>query len=612
MKYEKFIIKNFKGVEDVEINLNRSPDANIYSLIGLNESGKTTILEAINLFTPKNEGLNALDLPGATIEDYNNLIPISKRDNFNGTVSLEVDISIDDEDFKSISQFTRRKTVYKILEKVDKLTYYKNYNFKNSKFVNLKSTWTGLSGKLSVNDKDFVRITGEPNILISNFCKTLIPSILYFRNFLFDFPSKIYLKSDIIEKEKNFKQEFYSELIQDILFSLDNNTNIKTHIIDRYEGSLLDKNDSRNLDILLKKMNKKVTDTVFNAWNEIFKREIKDTEVLIKCGSDEKGIYLEFEIESSDGIYQINERSLGFRWFFTFLLFTQFRPFRKDSPKNVIFLFDEPASNLHSTAQKQLLKSFENLITNCKIIYTTHSHHLINSNWLESTYVVKNEGLNLDTPEIYNSDSTKISISTYRDFATNHPHNTAYFQPILDVLDYTPSNLELIPNCIFIEGKNDFYTLTYFNEVIFNKKYDLNMAPSTGSGNLDSLISLYMGWGKSFIILLDSDRAGNTQKDRYIEKFGIFLEDKTFVLSDIEDSWDGFELEKIFKFDDLLLFQKSKFPNSDKFLKKQFNRAIQENLMSKIIFEFSDQTKQNVDALLKFIENNINRVKKKN
>ncbi len=610
MKYEKFIIKNFKGIEHIEINLNRSPEANIYSLIGLNESGKTTILEAMNLFTPKNEGLNALDLPGATIEDYNNLIPISKRDNFNGTVSLEVDISVDDDDFKSINNFAKRRTIYKSLKKVNKLTYYKNYNFKDSKFVNLKSTWTGLSGKLLLTDTDFVRISGEPNTLISNFCKSLIPSILYFPNFLFDFPSKIYLKSEALEKEKDLKQEFYCELIQDILFSLDNDTNIKTHIIDRYEGSALDKNDSRNLDILLKKMNKKVTDTVFNAWNEIFKREIKDTEVLIKCDKDEKGIYLEFEIESTDGIYQINERSLGFRWFFTFLLFTQFRPFRKDSPKNVIFLFDEPASNLHSTAQKQLLKSFENLMTNCKIIYTTHSHHLINSNWLESTYVVKNEGLNLDKPEIYNSDATKISISTYRDFATNHPHNTAYFQPILDVLDYTPSNLEMIPNCIFIEGKNDFYALTYFNEIIFDKKYDLNLAPSTGSGNLDSLISLYMGWGKPFIILLDSDKAGNTQKERYIEKFGIFLEDKTFVLSDVDLVWDGFELEKIFFNEDLLSFQKSKFPNSDKYLKKQFNRAIQENLMSKISYEFNEQTNKNIDKLLNFIEVNINRIKK--
>jgi len=56
-----------------------------------------------------------------------------------------------------------------------------------------------------------------------------------------------------------------------------------------------------------------------------------------------------------------------------------------------LFLLDEPASNLHSTAQAQLLKSFEKLPS---LIYTTHSHHMINPKWLEGTYVVKNEGLN--------------------------------------------------------------------------------------------------------------------------------------------------------------------------------------------------------------------------
>ncbi|MEI9910983.1 MAG: AAA family ATPase [Bacteroidota bacterium] len=74
MKFTEFKIKNFKGIEDVTVNLDKSPDANIYTLVGLNESGKTTILEAINFFNPNDKGLSALELPGATIKDYNILI----------------------------------------------------------------------------------------------------------------------------------------------------------------------------------------------------------------------------------------------------------------------------------------------------------------------------------------------------------------------------------------------------------------------------------------------------------------------------------------------------------------------------------------------------------
>ncbi|GFO97543.1 hypothetical protein ig2599ANME_1747 [groundwater metagenome] len=57
MKFTEFKIKNFKGIEDITINLDKSPNANIYTLVGLNESGKTTILEAINLFNPSNSFL---------------------------------------------------------------------------------------------------------------------------------------------------------------------------------------------------------------------------------------------------------------------------------------------------------------------------------------------------------------------------------------------------------------------------------------------------------------------------------------------------------------------------------------------------------------------------
>ncbi|WP_026710274.1 AAA family ATPase [Flavobacterium filum] len=604
MKFEKIRIKNFKGIENIEIDLNRNPQANIYTLIGLNESGKTTILEAINQFAQKDESINNLELPGAIIDDYNNIIPINTRDNFNGEVIIEVDISLDEDDLNEIELYIKKNTQFKSIERKKKLTYFKYFKFENSRFIKLESKWSGISGKKN-NGKKFQKLTEDDNFKASVFCKSLIPSILYFPNFLFDFPSKIYLEDN---QEGNKKQIFYKEIIQDILYTLENNTNIEKHIIERFKNKE-DKNDKRNLETLLKKMNRKVTDVVFSSWNQIFKRDIKETSVLIDCYEDEGGVYLEFQIESSDGIYQINERSMGFRWFFTFLLLTQFRPFRKDKPKNIMFLFDEPASNLHSLAQKQLLKSFENLLENCKIIYTTHSHHLINPNWLESTYVVKNEGLDLENIEDFNIKATNISVTPYRDFATLHPHNTAYFQPVLDVLDYVPSNLEMIPNCIFLEGKNDFYTLTYFNEILFKNRYDLNLSPSTGSGNIDTLISLYIGWAKPFIILLDSDKSGKNEKERYIENFGIYLEDRVFLLSDINNEWSNFTLEDLFSKNDLLNFQKSKFIESQKFIKKQFNRVIQENLMNKTFFEFENKTINNIEHVLKFLESKINNLK---
>ena len=158
-----------------------------------------------------------------------------------------------------------------------------------------------------------------------------------------------------------------------------------------------------------------------------------------------------------------------------FLLLTQFRGYRKNEDKQVLFLFDEPAANLSQKAQKQLLKSLENIGKKCTIIYTTHSQYLINPKWLENAYVVTNEAL-LDTEDFYNLRCTNVKIERYRSFVNSHPQEVSYFQPILDVLEYVPSDLEICKPGIILEGKNDFYTLNYFFKIIL-KKSELSLIP---------------------------------------------------------------------------------------------------------------------------------------
>ena len=52
MHFTKFRIKNFKGISSAEIDLAQSGQGKVFTLVGLNECGKTTILEAINSFSP--------------------------------------------------------------------------------------------------------------------------------------------------------------------------------------------------------------------------------------------------------------------------------------------------------------------------------------------------------------------------------------------------------------------------------------------------------------------------------------------------------------------------------------------------------------------------------
>ena len=52
MRYKSFRIRNFKGIKDTTINLDTATGAGVFALVGLNESGKTTVLEAIHSFYP--------------------------------------------------------------------------------------------------------------------------------------------------------------------------------------------------------------------------------------------------------------------------------------------------------------------------------------------------------------------------------------------------------------------------------------------------------------------------------------------------------------------------------------------------------------------------------
>lgn len=53
MKYTKFIIKNYKAIDELTVNLSR----NVIPLIGVNESGKTSILQAILAFDKDKDNL---------------------------------------------------------------------------------------------------------------------------------------------------------------------------------------------------------------------------------------------------------------------------------------------------------------------------------------------------------------------------------------------------------------------------------------------------------------------------------------------------------------------------------------------------------------------------
>lgn len=292
MKFTFFRFKNFKGIEDEKLDLSKNPQSNIFTLVGLNESGKTTILEAINFFKYKSESLDVLELKEYEVKDIHSLIPINKRDNFNGTIWIEAGIELDEDDVVNIKkEFLKNGIVISTID--TKITYTQKYHFENSKHNKSKDQFlwnNNIIGKAK-NARKNVKLANSDALIANNYIIKYIPSILYFPNFLFDFPEKIYLNEDI-EDEKHL---FYQKIIQDTLDSLNNDLNINDHLITRINST--EDNDKRNLNSLIGKLQKKLTTVIFQKWNQIFNKKLSEKEIILLTGKDDIGTFLEFNIK---------------------------------------------------------------------------------------------------------------------------------------------------------------------------------------------------------------------------------------------------------------------------------------------------------------------------
>ena len=96
MKYLGFSISNFKGIKQLDFDFNNLPNSNIYLLVGLNECGKTTIMEALSFFYENVSTIQEenAEIVANTLNDRNihSLIPKNKKDNFNDSIQITAKI----------------------------------------------------------------------------------------------------------------------------------------------------------------------------------------------------------------------------------------------------------------------------------------------------------------------------------------------------------------------------------------------------------------------------------------------------------------------------------------------------------------------------------------
>ena len=97
-----FEIENYKGIVKTKIELAGRIDSPVVTLIGLNESGKTTILEAISQFVSSDRSVSSLYFFSPENKDEFSFIPVSRKGGFTGEVSISATVVLDPSEVEEI------------------------------------------------------------------------------------------------------------------------------------------------------------------------------------------------------------------------------------------------------------------------------------------------------------------------------------------------------------------------------------------------------------------------------------------------------------------------------------------------------------------------------
>ncbi|WP_164854698.1 AAA family ATPase [Devosia sp. 1566] len=581
-----FTLTNFRGAKDIKLEISGKTSNKVVTLIGLNESGKTTILEGLSLFPISHRAAASVfkTLPAAALES--SMIPIHKTGVFTGDIRVLCQFTLSDFDRAEITRIVK-EAGYDLdtSAPINSINVSKSFSFSEGDYVPEKfsSAWGGVDLYARKNKRSAYK-KAEPNApfkgdkeslwnVVVDHLRTKLPHVVYFPNFIVEIPRKIYISEFTAETVTN---SYYRRIIESAMLHSSEELSLKAHVLERIEkyksnykgdnwiSALMNSDEKDKIDAVFTRLSGILTDVVLGSWGKVFNRPTTAVRLDVRWHVDPGNEQPFVEVKISDGrsSYHLHQRSLGFRWFFSFLLFTQFG--RNRSRPN-IFLFDEPAANLHARAQAELLSSFEKLAdAGDLIIYSTHSHHMIRPEWLSGAYIVENEAIDYDEEAngvLGAPKDTSIKVTPYRRFVGENGSRVSYYQPVLERLQYIQPRLDEATAQLLVEGPTDFYALSY---VLKRSEWAgrFTVIPGTGSGTLDSLISLALGRANNFLVLLDDDGAGRSASARYREKFYLGSSNVQ-TLGELDVRFTGAELET-FLSGDTLLMVRAKYGNAKK------------------------------------------------
>lgn len=419
MKFKNIRIVNFKSITDLTIPFNsygkNTGKSNTTILVGLNESGKSAILEAMSL---ANTGLNNIDYANYCYNDaqendsYIDIFYNFEIVNQNEWRKLIPDNIVYDKKFlDDIEILTFTKNIYMSLEegalevfsiKVNEnFPFYKYTVFKDTNGIekiqllkkkpNIKESITAETAKshLLIGEK-LLDVNSLQRIILNHttdYLNNLIPSVQTWK------PDPAHLINEEIELEDFIDGTSPSIPLKNIfsIYGKKTDNEIKTTI----EQAL--KNFPRKAEL-----QEKLSDSVTKYINKIWK------EHKIKINVQINGTKCYVLVEDKDkkfAFYKMNQRSDGFKQFISLILSISAKNDSQKLSGNLI-LIDEPEVHLHPSGIKYMRDEILKIGKSNFVFVSTHSQYMIDTDCPERHFIVSKEKSETSITQL--SDTTNI------------------------------------------------------------------------------------------------------------------------------------------------------------------------------------------------------------
>jgi energy-coupling factor transporter ATP-binding protein EcfA2 len=359
MKLSRLQVTNYRCIED-STEFSVCP---VTCLVGKNGAGKTSLLEALYKLNPDVEELGKFDVlmeyPRARRREY------QKRAEAKPDTALTTTWELDDDDVSKLESDLGAGAV-KSRSVVIKKGYYRGRSWSAAiggygGTVDKPAATVGLAG-------GSIGAPKQDNAFFERHLAGLLPKLLYF--------SEWHIMSGRISIDGLLQRKQKGELtgpdrVFMALLQLGGTSVEALTSIDRSEELIADLEDAA----------RPVTEEIARYWSQ--ERDLRVSFHLYpgRPGDPaplDRGLVFETRIVNTKSNLSLNfeERSTGFVWFFSFLVW--YSDVRKRYGENLLILLDDPGLGLHAKAQWDLLRYInEALVPHYQVVYATHSPFMI-------------------------------------------------------------------------------------------------------------------------------------------------------------------------------------------------------------------------------------------